>query len=176
MLGPFCAIPSKDNGLDIEGLAVRGNRVFAGLRGPVLRGWAVILDFEVGETAGNQNRLTLTRPIRKHLLRLDGLGVREIALHHKDLFVLAGPTMDLDGPVGLYRWANATDRAADSLTGFGEGIEKVLDVPFEQGKDHAEGIALIRDGLQLQAMICYDSPHASRTPSANQILLDVFDL
>jgi hypothetical protein len=34
-------IPGKDNGLDIEGLAVAGeNRLFVGLRGPVLRGWA----------------------------------------------------------------------------------------------------------------------------------------
>ena len=37
-LGTFLAIPGKDNGLDIEGLAVANDRVFVGLRGPVLRG------------------------------------------------------------------------------------------------------------------------------------------
>ena len=44
-LGPFLqmGLPSKDNGFDIEGLAVQGNQVFLGLRGPVLRGWAIIL-------------------------------------------------------------------------------------------------------------------------------------
>ena len=31
-------IPSNDNGFDVEGLAVSGNRVFLGLRGPVLAG------------------------------------------------------------------------------------------------------------------------------------------
>lgn len=46
-LGPFLGIPSKENGLDIEGLAVRGNRLWLGLRGPVLRGHAVILDLEL---------------------------------------------------------------------------------------------------------------------------------
>lgn len=51
-LGRFitAVLPSKENGLDLEGLAVRGNRVFLGLRGPVLRGWAVILELELTET------------------------------------------------------------------------------------------------------------------------------
>ena len=46
-LGSFLAIPGKDNGFDIEGLAVAGERLFIGLRGPVLRGWAVILEVEL---------------------------------------------------------------------------------------------------------------------------------
>src|SRR5512141_1438607 len=48
---PFAEIPGKDNGLDIEGLAVTGNRVLLGLRGPVLRGWACVLELDV-ESAG----------------------------------------------------------------------------------------------------------------------------
>ncbi len=43
-LAPFLAIPGKDNGLDVEGIAVRGDRVLLGLRGPVLRGWALVLE------------------------------------------------------------------------------------------------------------------------------------
>jgi len=35
--GPYMAIPGKDNGFDIEGLAVDGRRLLLGLRGPVLR-------------------------------------------------------------------------------------------------------------------------------------------
>ena len=42
--GTVKGIPSKDNGLDVEGLAVSGNRVFLGLRGPVLRGWTVVIE------------------------------------------------------------------------------------------------------------------------------------
>lgn len=51
-LGPFLrmGLPCKDNGFDIEGLAVSGDRIFLGLRGPVLRGWAIILEIEVTET------------------------------------------------------------------------------------------------------------------------------
>ncbi len=35
-LGLFLTIPGKDNGFDIEGLAVAGDRIFVGLRGPAL--------------------------------------------------------------------------------------------------------------------------------------------
>ena len=59
--GAFTKIPSKDNGLDIEGLAVDGNTVLVGLRGPVLRGWA----------AGCGSRLTVRKDGR---LRLKPIG------------------------------------------------------------------------------------------------------
>src|SRR5258706_6475374 len=55
-LGPSLHIPSKENGLDIEGLAIAGEHVFLGLRGPVLRGWAVIVELELE----NSNDSTLT--------------------------------------------------------------------------------------------------------------------
>jgi hypothetical protein len=49
----FCAkdavIPGKDNGVDIEGLACTPNeRVLVGMRGPVLRGIAVVLELGTG--------------------------------------------------------------------------------------------------------------------------------
>jgi len=47
-LASFLAIPGKDNGLDIEGVAAHGDpdaeTLYLGLRGPVLRGWAVVLE------------------------------------------------------------------------------------------------------------------------------------
>ena len=52
-------IPGKDNGFDIEGLAVSSGRVFIGLRGPVLRGWAVILEVEVADDDQDPSRLKL---------------------------------------------------------------------------------------------------------------------
>ena len=81
-LSRFMAIPSKDNGFDIEGISARGERVFLGMRGPVLRGWAVILELEVTEKGGNAKSagLKLRRigpdgeRYRKHFLDLDGLG------------------------------------------------------------------------------------------------------
>ena len=37
VLQPFTGLPGKENGVDIEGLAVRGDVLFVGFRGPVLR-------------------------------------------------------------------------------------------------------------------------------------------
>ena len=49
----FLEVPAKENGFDIEGIAARGDRVFLGLRGPVLRGWAMLIELEVeGDQAG----------------------------------------------------------------------------------------------------------------------------
>jgi len=59
-LGLFIVIPGKDNGFDIEGLAGAGKRLFIGLRGPVLRGWAVILEVELKEDIEQPFTLRLT--------------------------------------------------------------------------------------------------------------------
>ena len=124
--GTVEGIPSKDNGLDVEGLAVSGNRVFLGLRGPVLRGWTVVIELQVTERSAGVFMLDVLgssgATVRRHFLELDGLGVRDLVMHGKDLFVLAGPTMDLDGPVFIYRWSNALEQGGDSLT-FGRESE-----------------------------------------------------
>jgi hypothetical protein len=164
-VGRFVDVPSKENGLDIEGIAARGDRVFLGMRGPVLRGWAVILELSVAEAAAG--RLALSplgahdEPYRKHFLDLDGLGIRDLAFDGDHLLILAGPTMDLDGPVRVYRWREvlAADQgdvvAADDL-------ERVLEVPFGQGFDHAEGMALLDEQGEKQLLVVYDSPDPSR--------------
>ena len=112
--GRMVGIPGKDNGLDVEGLAVSGNRAFLGLRGPVLRGWTVVLEIQMADSSSGLFRLealgTARHPLPEALLQLDGLGVRDIAIHEKDLYILAGPTMDLDGPVFIYRWRKALDQ------------------------------------------------------------------
>ncbi|ODN72365.1 DUF3616 domain-containing protein [Methylobrevis pamukkalensis] len=70
-LAPFLSLPSKENGLDIEGIAARGLRVWLGLRGPVLRGYAVILELEMkvtGKSGLKAKRIDGRRRYRKHLL------------------------------------------------------------------------------------------------------------
>lgn len=71
-LRKFLDIPGKDNGFDIEGLAVTGNLVFIGLRGPVLRGWAVILELTLKETNHDNGVVLKLESIRKHFLQLGG--------------------------------------------------------------------------------------------------------
>ncbi len=43
----FTKIPGKENGIDIGGVAAKGDRVFVGFRAPVLReNWVPILAFD----------------------------------------------------------------------------------------------------------------------------------
>lgn len=166
-LGPFLAIPGKDNGLDVEGVAVQGDRVYLGLRGPVLRGWAVALEVEPRQDSDDEHRLGLTKigpdkeRFRKHFLDLDGLGIRDLCPDGPDLLVLAGPSMDLDGPVRLYRWHDAAATEAPEVVR-GEEITRVADLPFGEDSDHAEGIALVTRAGRQRLLVVYDSPADDR--------------
>ncbi|MGH9940095.1 MAG: DUF3616 domain-containing protein [Blastocatellia bacterium] len=183
-LKDFLAIPGKDNGFDIEGLAVVGSRVFVGLRGPVLRGWAVVLELEPVVESGNPSALTLKEinqgtpqqpTYRKHFLDLGGLGIRDLYAQGSDLLILAGPTMDLDGPVSIFRWSGGAQPERESIVGR-DVVSKVKDIPYGQGKDHAEGMTLFSNDTQgaESFLIVYDSASKSRLLGESSVKADIF--
>jgi hypothetical protein len=175
-------LPSKDNGLDIEGLAIHGDRIFLGLRGPVLRGLAIILEIEVEEK--KPGVLTL-KPMekegqlyRKHFIDLDGLGIRELYLHNGDLIILAGPTMDLNGAMRIFRLKNIEKRTEEMIYWQdSQHLEVMFDLPIKVGADNAEGIAHFPClGQSNSILIIYDSPAPERRLKANELLADVYRL
>jgi hypothetical protein len=177
-LGPFLAIPGKDNGFDIEGLAVAGDRVFVGLRGPVLRGWSVILELALEE----QDPSTLAlkpigaegRPYRKHFLDLGGLGVRDLCTQDDDLLVLAGPTLTVAGPQKVFRWPGGAWPDRESLV-FGKNLPTVLDIPIGTGPEQAEGMALLdcNDGDARSILVVYDAAE-NRQRDESAVEADLF--
>lgn len=183
-LSPFirAGIPSKENGFDIEGLAVRGDRLFLGLRGPVLGRWAVLLELEV--EAAEPQTLTLKaigregQLYKKHFVDLNGLGVRELCWAANDLLILAGPTMDLEGSMQVFRLQNALDLEQESVTAQEPGaLEVVFDLNFTLGSDHAEGLALVPClGEEAALLIVYDSPDQRRLVAPDGVFADVFRL
>ena len=179
-LAAFLPIPSKDNGLDVEGIAVAGERVYLGLRGPVLRGWAVVLEVRPGVDDDAPDRLVLRpfddgRPYRKHVLRLGGLGVRDLCPHGSDLLVLAGPTMDLDGPVHVFRWHGALVAETPQVVREGQ-LTREIDLPYGVGVDHAEGIGLVGRPGNERLLVVYDSPSPARLSSDGCVTADVLPL
>jgi len=186
-LSRFMAIPSKDNGFDIEGISARGDRVFLGMRGPVLRGWAVVLELEIAEKGkrakDKAERLKLRRigpdgeRYRKHFLDLDGLGIRELSLEGDDLLILAGPTMDLDGPVVLYRWHDVWNQREETVIPR-DRLERIMDIPNGIGIDHAEGATLFdRPGEPPAVLVVYDNPGPDRlAPNGAGVAADLFPL
>lgn len=178
----FMQIPGKDNGFDIEGLAVAPDgRLFIGLRGPVLRGWAVVLEVLPREDKHGRLRLTemsgaTEKFYKKHFLDLGGMGVRELRQQGTDLLVLAGPTMDLDGTIAVYRWSEALSCLQDSLVGPGK-LQRLFDVPYGSGptagQDKAEGMALLDE---THVLLVFDSPADARKPAPHQVLADAVRL
>ena len=181
-LKPFitAGIPSKDNGLDIEGLAVDGEKLFLGLRGPVLRGWAIILELEIEST---QTGVLSFKEIgkqgekyKKHFFDLHGLGIRELCIRGKDILIMAGSTMDLEGEMQVFCWQDALNNLDDLIHSEDNGdLVSLFDLPFTIGSDHAEGLALYsylenNDSL----MVFYDSPDKQRLKEDKQIFVDVF--
>ena len=176
-LGDFVKtnIPGKDNGFDIEGIAIYQQKIFLGLRGPVLRGWAIIL--EIGLEDDEAGILKL-KPIgaeqqlyKKHFVYLNGLGIRDLDIDGKDLLILAGPTMDLDGPVRLYRWQNGANIAENTLSHPEIGLE----IPYGDGDDHAEGIITFTEYTQTPSLlVIYDAPAAVRLEGDGGVWADIF--
>ncbi|MEM6661264.1 MAG: DUF3616 domain-containing protein [Pseudomonadota bacterium] len=161
VLASFTALPSKENGFDLEGIAVVGERVFLGLRGPVLRGYAVILEFHLTDGkrgALKARKLEGGRRFRKHLLELDGLGLRDLVVYGDDLLLLTGPTMMAPGPARLYRWHGA-------LTARGSGLVPEAAVSLEAdlqtglSGDNPEAITFLDPETLL---VLHDSPAKSR--------------
>lgn len=171
------AIPGKDNGFDIEGISIYQNRIFLGLRGPVLRGWAVILEIELEnshlglmtlKSIGEQNK-----GYKKHFLWLNGLGIRDLCLYNEDVLILAGPTMDLDGPVQIYRWQVGVNSAENTLS----YPEFVQDVPYGKREDHAEGMTLFNDvSGKPSLLVVYDSPAKNRLIGDRNVIADLFEI
>lgn len=174
-LAAFIEIPGKDNGFDIEGLAVRGERAFIGLRGPVLREWCCIL--EVRATAENESLelapVDRSRVYGKHFLKLGGLGVRDLVWLGSDLLILAGPTMTLDGAHEIWRWKNAA-KAGESDGP--RNVKRLLVLPLGQGTDRAEGMTLFEEGGRTSVLIVFDTPGKDRLVGRSSVRADVYAL
>jgi hypothetical protein len=191
LLLPGHELPGKDNGLDIEGIAwePKGSRLLVGLRGPVLRGMAVVLELELEEEflgADRPGRLRLKRigaagqRYRRHFLDLDGLSVRDLSFHGDDLLILAGPTMAIDWPVTIYRWRNARKRlGSDGRFVWQESEELMreegieIDPPAERGHDRAEGLSRWSKN---ELLVVFDSPSSKRWEKPATVTAELIEL
>ena len=170
-------IPGKENGFDIEGIAVKQDRIFLGLRGPVLRGWAILLELQVKEKKSGDLRLKKIGPdgerYRKHFLNLRGMGVRDLAFYKDSLLVLSGPTMDLTGDTQVFHIPNALETLQEQSL-----IEPhpILMIPETLGADKAEGMTLFSEA-EPSVLVVYDSPCQDRLDQQQStVTADIFTL
>jgi hypothetical protein len=179
--GPYMAIPGKDNGFDIEGLAVDGRRLLLGLRGPVLRGWAALLEIAI-EARGDQLRLGPLDDsgilIRKHFLQLDGLGVRDLHFSGDDLYILAGPTMVLNGEIRIFKWPSARPMLAANRepVRFESALTESVSLPHGRGTNRAEALCNLpaaMSGGKPSWLVLYDAPGADRRDGEHTVFGDL---
>jgi hypothetical protein len=146
VLAPFVALPGKENGIDIEGLAVRGSTLFAGFRGPVLRhGFVPVL------------RFTFDQPTAGTILYvpLDGRGIRDMVTVSTGMLLLAGPVGDGDAPHRVYLW-NGQD-GIPGKNGGGGTLRYLGDVPAAPGAK-AEALMLTAEtAAHYDVVVLYDS-------------------
>jgi hypothetical protein len=175
LLEPFTRVPAKEGGIDIEGIAVCGERVALGMRGPVIATYALLLELEV--EAKPSGRLRLSAEPVKRLLALEGLGIRDLKRCGADLLILAGPTAGLGGPCALYCWRGwADDPPRDPQEVRVHRPERLFDLPFGRGGDHPEGLALWgENGGAERILVVYDSP-TKRRLKGGAIEADLFSL
>ncbi|MBY3271379.1 MULTISPECIES: DUF3616 domain-containing protein [Rhizobium] len=91
----------NENGLTIEGIAIRGDRLFAAFRGPTLPGGrAPVLSVSLkGLAAGSELDAKLFK-----LPLGEGMGIRDLASEGDHFLVLAGPSADVSGRYSIYSW------------------------------------------------------------------------
>lgn len=163
----FGATAGKENGIDVEGLAVWKKDLYIGFRGPVLRGnFTPILRCRFGV------------PIVEHELlfvNLGGRGVRDLAQVEDGLLILAGPVGDGPGSYQLYLWDGRDgvpgEGAPTSATDPGLHLIGDLPTPSSSPGDNnspakAEGMALVQDANQhWEILVVFDGlkdGHATR--------------
>jgi hypothetical protein len=85
--------------------------------------------------------------------------------------ILAGPTLDVDGPVKLFRWVNTLDTPENSFL----NPEALFTVPNQLKADRAEGLTILTPMTgQPSILITYDSPASDRLQDPHAVLADIF--
>jgi len=144
---------SKENGVDIEGLAVKDGYLYVGFRGPVLRGNHVpIIRFKFNKSPKNDNVL---------FVNLDGRGIRDLVAVKNGLLILAGPVGDASLSYHLYHW-NGKDQVPGNDVEFESGLTPLGDLPLpdDGGQWKAEGITLVTETAQTWELIVVFDGHS----------------
>lgn len=133
LLRMFCGIPSKENGIDIEGVTYSDGQLHLGFRGPVLR-----------ENHVPVMQLHFDHPKRYTLrfVRLDGQGIRDMVAVGAGFVIVSGPVNDAPGPYRLWWWDGK-----DQIPGKDRRIEAavLLGAVSTPGGAKAEGLALLAE-------------------------------
>jgi Protein of unknown function (DUF3616) len=149
-LSPFFNHALDDNGLNIEGIAVRGDRIYFGMRGPVIENRdAAVLSvplaalFDGAAGSGKLDRMELGK--RR--------GIRDLSAFDGGFLLIAGPVNDPEngavktGDYSVFWWDGAKEsKLLGDIEGFGDRIKPEGIVPIE------------RKAGKLSVLVFFDGP------------------
>ena len=145
----------EDNGLTVEGIAVRDGRLYVGMRGPVLGTDAAVLSvplsavFEGQQAPSKLHRLALEKDTLDH-----PRGVRDITRYANGFLVLAGPVNDPPKD----REIQPSDYSIYVWDGEG-GLERVRHIPAFGKKVKPEALLpLDGDAQRVRVLLLFDGP------------------
>ncbi len=154
VLGIFTQIPSKENGIDIEGIAVDGDQLYLGFRGPVLRlNYVPVMVTKFDNPSDYEIRY----------VNLGGNGIRDLTQVKDGFLMISGPVGDGESPYQLYFWDGS-----DSIPGRDRQKEAQItllgEVPSPRGAK-AEGITVMEETSSVyKVIIVYDGlPNGAAT-------------
>jgi hypothetical protein len=154
LLKRFFGLPSKENGIDIEGMAFRHKKLYLGFRGPVLReNYVPVMVFQFERP----------KDYRLRFIRIDGQGIRDMVALKKGFLILSGPVNDSPGPFCLWWWDGV-----DQIPGKDRIVQDtvLLGAVSTPGGAKAEGLALLdlADG-RADVVVVYETNTAAQAVS-----------
>jgi hypothetical protein len=78
-------------------------------------------------------------------------------------------------PVRVVRWVDAIVADVPDVVRAGE-LRHEVDLPYGEGEDHAEGIALLPGSGGREVLVVYDGPSAARLGDDGSVLADAVRL
>jgi hypothetical protein len=117
--------------------------------------------------------------VRKHFMQLEGLGIRDLHFSGDDLYLLAGPTMVINGDIRVFRWAGgrATLAANRERVRFEiEALTESVALPHGRGTDRAEALTNVPSTLtggKKNWLVLYDAPAPSRRDGEHAVFGDL---
>jgi len=149
VLAPFLELPSKENGVDIEGIAAVGDKLYVGFRGPVLReGYVPVLVFDFDKPDKAKTRY----------VNLGGRGIRDLVRVDNGFLLIGGPVGGEPVSFEIYRW-DGEDGIAGKDVPTPEVPKSLGVIPSPDSEAKAEGMAVLDEtDTHYDVLIVFDGP------------------
>lgn len=146
--------PDKD-GVNIEGIAVAGDTLYLGFRGPLLKETAVIASLSLSDAFDNPKANLNRYPVNLG----DGQGVRDIAAAGDGFLILSGPERDTAGTAGVCFWKPGSDaKLCREITKAGPADSKPEALTVLETTDDHYKVLIMSDGVSNGAPAVYEVP------------------